>query len=52
MAVYDGPGLRKRNGARLDGEYVHGSDDGSEGEDCVVDVGEEVVGVGVGVGVR
>ena len=43
MVVDDGPGLGKRDGTRLDGECVYGSDDGSEGEDCAIDVGEEVV---------
>ena len=48
-AVVDGgSGLGKRDGTRLDGDCVCGSDDGSEGEDCDIDVGEEVGGRGRG----
>ena len=51
--VGDGSGCGKRDGTRLDGECICGSDDGSEGEDCAIDVGEEVEGRGrVGYGVE
>ena len=49
MVVGDGPGLGKRDGTRLDGECVCGSDDGSEGENLVIGVGEEARGRGSAV---
>ena len=48
MVVVDGPGRGKRDGTQLDGECVCGSDDGSEGEDCAIGVGKEVVCVSEG----